>query len=544
MTDPGSPVNPPTGTNDPASSTSAPAATPQPAGAPNAGPPTVAPTTPAPVPFERAPRAKIRNLALHLSAVTITLVGAGITLSAIVELIDGGGETLPLLGCGLLWLGVGGAGYLNSEVPKRIHVRDVFATVLAAWLAMIFAGALPYVVTGTFGALDNALFESVSGFTTTGATVLPSIEGTSKGVLFWRSTTQWIGGMGVIVLVVAVLPIVGAGGMDLLVAEAPGPTGERLTPRVQETAKRLWLVYIGATVVIAVMYLIFGMSLYDAVSHAFTTISTGGFSPYNGSLGHFESAAIEWTAIAAMFFAGGSFTLWYKVLRGNPTPLLRSAEFRTYVALVLLGSVLIFFTSGQDGIGIHDAARNSIFAILAIVSTTGYATANFLEWEPAAQGILLLLMPLGAMAGSTSGGVKLVRILAVASFAHRETLRQLHPRLVRPVRIGKASIDGAVTNRIIGFLMLSLAAFGLTAFLILVSLPRGNENNILTAMSAAATSVGNVGPGLGDIGSSFTAIPRSGRAVAMVAMLLGRLEIYPVLLALSALPLLPRRLRR
>jgi len=489
----------------------------------------------------RAQRLGYQSLPLHVMSVTLSMVGAGILVSALVELIDGGTETIPLLLSGVLWLVVGALGFQATRMPDRVQILDIFVTVVAAWLGLIAAGAFPYIVSSTFETLDDALFESVSGFTTTGATVLQPIEGTSKGVLFWRSMSQWIGGMGVIVLVVAVLPTIGGGGMDLLVAEAPGPTGERLTPRVQETAKRLWIVYVAFTLCVTIAYLIFGMDLYDAVSHAFTTVSTGGFSPYNGSLGHFDSAAIEWVAIIAMFIAGGSFVLWYKVLRGNPKPLWQSAEFRTYVGLVVAASAFVYLFSGQSDIAVHDAIRNSIFAVLTIVSTTGYGTANFGEWDAAAQGLLLLLMPLGAMAGSTAGGVKIVRLLAVASYAHRETLRQLHPRLVRPVRVGTATIDQEITNRILGFLILSLAIFGSTAMLMLMT-----GTNLVTGLSAAATSFGNVGPGLDEIGpaSNFRAIPRPGRVVALGAMLLGRLEIYPVLLALSVIPLLPRRLRR
>ena len=197
-----------------------------------------------------------------------------------------------------------------------MRIVDVFVVVTGAWLALAVVGAVPYLLTGTLDDLDDALFESISGFTTTGATVLHPIEGNSAGILMWRAISQWFGGMGVIVLVVAVLPSVGAGGMDLLTAEAPGPTGERLTPRVRQTASRLWVVYLGFTVVLIAAYMVAGMSLYDGVAHAFTTVSTGGFSPYNGSLGHFGSAAIEWICIVAMFVAGGSFTLWYRLLRG------------------------------------------------------------------------------------------------------------------------------------------------------------------------------------------------------------------------------------
>jgi trk system potassium uptake protein TrkH len=348
---------------------------------------------------------------------------------------------------------------------------------------MALAGAVPYVVTGTIGAYDDAVFESVSGFTTTGATVLRPIEGTSAGVLFWRAITQWIGGMGVIVLVVAVLPTVGSGGMDLLQAEAPGPTGERLTPRVHQTARRLWAVYLGFTIVLAAAYFFAGMSLYDAVAHSFTTVSTGGFSPYNASLGHFASPLIEWIAIVAMFLAGTTFTLLYKLLRGNPVPMLRSIELRLYTLVVLVAVVVVFFAAdnGRDAEGFRDAA----FAVVSVSSTTGYATSDFAQWAQAGQAILLILMPVGAMAGSTAGGVKVIRVLAIASYAHRETLRHLHPRLIRPVRIGDAVLDDGVANRVLGFFVLALAAFGGGGILIALG-----GADMITAFSASLPAAG------------------------------------------------------
>ena len=376
-----------------------------------------------------------------------------------VDAIDGGPDGSTMLVAGAVIGLVGLVAWRITEVPKKIALLDVFTTVTSAWVIMAAAGAIPYLATGTLGTFDEALFESVSGFTTTGATVLRPIEDASAGILFWRSITQWLGGMGVIVLVVAVLPTVGSGGMDLLQAEAPGPTGERLTPRVTQTAQRLWTVYIGFTILVAAAYLAAGMTLYDAVGHAFTTVSTGGFSSYNDSMAAFDSAVIEWIAIVAMFIAGTSFTLLYRLVRGRPGPLLRSVEFRTY-CLIVLGATLIVFVIA-DGAGRNpEGFRDAAFTVLAIISTTGYATADFGLWSQAAQAIILIMIPLGAMAGSTAGGVKMIRVLAVASYAHRETLKQLHPRLVRSVRIGDVVLDDRVANKVLAFFVLALAAFG------------------------------------------------------------------------------------
>jgi trk system potassium uptake protein TrkH len=476
-----------------------------------------------------------------LGGLTVLITGAGILASAGVEALYGGAEVAPLALAGAALSAVGGTVWRLTCIPVRIRRVDVFIVVTTSWLLLIAAGALPYLVTGTLERVDDALFESVSGFTTTGATVLRPIEDAPVGVLFWRSLSQWLGGMGVIVLVVAVLPSVGAGGMDLLQAEAPGPTGERLTPRLRQTARYLWSVYLGLTALLGVGYLAAGMSPFDAVAHSFTTVSTGGFSPHTASIGHFDSAVIEWVAVAGMILAGGTFSLYYRALTGRAGPLLRSAELRLYL-VVLAGTSLFLYLEGapERGLG-HDAARQAAFTVASVVSTTGYTVTDFAQWSPVATVVLLLLMPVGAMAGSTAGGVKLVRILAVGSFAYRELVRQLHPRLVRPVRAGAAPIDEAVASRVLGFLVLALVVFGCGVVTVAAT-----GADLTTSFSASATAFGNVGPGLGDIGpaSDFRALEAPARAAMAVVMLLGRLEIYPILLSLAALPALTARLRR
>ena len=473
------------------------------------------------------------NLLGHVVGLVVAMCGVGICVGGIVDAIDGGPDTTPMLITGIVATVAGSVAWRSTAVPARIARLDVFTTVTTSWLAMALVGAVPYLVTGTLTNVIDALFESVAGFTTTGSTVLRPIEDASAGILFWRAITQWLGGMGVIVLVVAVLPTVGVGGMDLLQAEAPGPTGERLTPRVNQTARRLWALYLGLTIVLAVAYWLAGMSLYDAAAHSLTTVSTGGFSNHSASIAYFQSAVIEWIAIVGMFLAGCSFTLMYKLIRGNPRPLLRSAEFRTYCTIVLVAIVAVFITADGAGYG-TEGFRQATFTVVAIVTTTGYGLADYGLWSQAAQAIVLILMPLGAMAGSTAGGVKMIRVLAVASVAHRESLRQLHPRMIRPVRIGDVVLDDQLANKVLGFLVLALAAFGGTGLIFALS-----GADLITAFSGAATLFGNVGPGLGEVGptSDFLNISPFARLVGIGAMLLGRLEIYPILLALVALPL-------
>lgn len=481
------------------------------------------------------------SIVANVVGLAVAVIGVGIFASGIVDAVDGGPDVVVLVLTGVAVWAVGSVMWRVTIVPKQIRTLDVFTTVTLAWVAMAVVGAIPYLLTGQFTRIDDALFESISGFTTTGATVIPDIEAASKGLLFWRSTTQWMGGMGVIVLVVAVLPTVGAGGMSLLAAEAPGPTDERLTPRVRETARRLWAVYVAFTIVLAAAYAAAGMSPYDAVSHSFTTVSTGGFSPYQGSIGHFDSAMIEWICIVAMVLAGGSFTLYYRALKRDPKPLLRSTEFKVYLAIVAGITLWAFLASGNDG-GQAAGFRDSLFTTVSTVTTTGYVVTEYGLWSQTVQLVLLLAMPIGAMAGSTAGGVKVVRVIAVASFAHREALRHLHPRLVRPVRIGNGILPDDVARRVLGFLVLALAILGGGAFLISATGP-----DMITSFSSSATAFGNVGPGLGglDHANDFLSIPPIGRWVAMAQMLLGRLEIYPLILALSVITLrIPRTLRR
>lgn len=469
---------------------------------------------------------------------TLAVCGAGMVVSALVDILYGQSDDWQVLvGTGLVAAGCGYVLRVVTAVPDRIPRLDIFFAVTGAWSVMSVVGAVPYLATGTLTSFEDALFESVSGFTTTGATVLqaaddPTTFAASHGILFWRSMTQWLGGMGVIVLVVAVLPSAGNWGMSLFQAEAPGPTGERLTPKVRSTARHLWGVYAVFTIVVTVCFLVTGMDAYDAVSHAFTTVSTGGFSRHTLSIAHFDSAAIEWVTIVAMFTAGTSFVLLYRLIRGRPGPLIRSVEFRTYALIVAVASVVTFLAASPDRS--VESFRGAVFTVVSITSTTGYGTVDFVgEWSPAAQSVVLVLMPLGAMAGSTSGGVKLIRVLAVASLAHREALSQIHEHLVRPIRVGGTVVSDRVANKVIGFLILALAAFGGGGLLIALT-----GEDVLTAFSASASMIGNVGPGLGDVGprSDFAGLTGFAKLVCIANMMLGRLEIYPVLLALAKVP--------
>ena len=474
-----------------------------------------------------------RSTVGHVVGLVLIIGGVGMAVSGGVDAIGGGPDAAELVGCGA---GVGLAGLVlhwMTQLPNRIPNASVFAAVTASWLVLSLASTLPYLLTGTFDRFDDALFESVSGLTTTGASVLVPIEGNSSGILFWRSMTQWFGGMGVVVLVVAVLSALRIGGLELLQAEAPGPADPRLDPRVRQSARRLWGLYGGFTAGIAAVYLVGGMSVFDAVNHSFTTISTGGFSTHDASFAYFDSAFLEWAATVAMFMAGVNFALYWHVLRGKPGALLRSPLMRWYTGIVLsVVAAAIFSNWAEFGFG-HGVAREAAFSVVATATTTGYALADYTLWAVALQALLLGLMAIGAMAGSTGGGFKVIRFAVILDYARRELRRSLHRRLVRPLRIGRDSVEEPTVSRIMGFTVMFLmlvivGSVGIAAF----------GADLVTAASAATSSMGNVGPGLGAIGptETYLALEPGARGITMGLMLLGRLEIFPVLLAAAAIP--------
>lgn len=481
----------------------------------------------------RAPLAtKRESVVLHVVGLALAVSGLGMVASAIVEAIDGGPETISLLASAAVTGIPGVLVWLWTKPPPRIAPSSIFAAVLGSWVAMSLAGVLPYLAADTFQSFDDALFEAISGFTTTGSTVLRPIEGVSKGVLFWRQITQWMGGIGVVVFAVSVLPFLGVGGMELLTAEAPGPTSERLVPRVRETAKRLVQLYLGFTAVVATLYALFGMSPYDAVAYAFTTVSTGGFSPHNASFAHFDSAALEWIATAAMVFAGGSFPLWWRAIRGKPLVIVRSAEFGAYIGLTtLICAAAVTWNAVDNGLSL-DLVRRTIFSTTAMTTSTGYTHLDYDQWRGAVQLLLIFAMGVGGMAGSTAGGFKVFRLLTVLSYGRRQLFQQLHPRAISLIRFGRSAMPDPVVTRVIGFFGLFMAIGGLTTFLVAAF-----GTDMRTAISAAASAIGNVGPGLGEVGptTDYLNLHAGSRAVLVVVMLIGRLEVFPVLLGVVPL---------
>lgn len=467
----------------------------------------------------------------HVTGLALTLGGAGMGVSALVDFIEGGHAVRTLIACGLLTGVPGLVLWLGTRPPPRMVAASIYSAVLASWVAICLASTLPYLLSGTLDRFDLALFESVSGFTTTNATVLRTIEGASRGILFWRATTQWLGGIGFVVFAVSVLPVLGAGGMELV--EAPGAGSDRLAPRVRAATRRLVLIYVVFTAVVGGAYAAFGMSAFDAVAHALTTVSTGGFSTHDGSFGFFVSPALQWVAIAAMVVAGGSFTLYWRALRGKPVAIFRSGELRVYLAVMtLIAAAAVGWTSVTDGFDL-DLMRRTIFSTVSVSTTTGYTVLDFTVWPGAVQLLLLFTMGLGGMSASTTGGLKIFRLLAVLSYSRRQLFRQLHRRAVDVVRFGREIVPEAVVARAVGFFGLFMAIGALATFLVAAF-----GADMTTAISSVASAIGNVGPALGEAEGpgGLGRLSAGGRWVVVWVMLIGRLEVFPVLL--GAVPLL------
>lgn len=447
--------------------------------------------------------------------------------AGVAALYGDSGPALAILGAAGITFAVGGVVYKTTAFEGDVTTREGFAIVTLAWAATATFGALPYLLTGTLDSPVAAVFEAMSGFTTTGATVFSDIEALSHGVLFWRSLTHWLGGMGIIVLVIAVLPYLGVGGMQLFQAEVPGPTPERLRPRITQTAKLLWLVYVGLTVVQTLLYVAGGVNWFDAVNHSFSTLATGGFSTKNASLAGFESPYVHWITITFMYLAGVNFALHFRAATGRPM-YWRDQEWRFFTLLLLGAAAVIAGLNLAAGSydALEPAIRHGLFQGAAIITTTGFVSADYELWVPGAQMVLFTLYFVGGMAGSTGGGVKAVRVLLLLKHTLNEIRKTLHPRAILVTRIGRKPIKEDVLAHLIGFVVLYLLLC-LTGALVMGLLGM----DPLTAIGASIATVGNVGPGFGDVGATDNYGWMSEPALAILSflMLVGRLEIYTVL---------------
>lgn len=444
-----------------------------------------------------------------------------------------GGDAVPLLlSSGLtgltgltLWMA-----FKNQR--HTLRKREGFLVAASGWAVASLFGGLPYLFSGAIPSFTDAYFETISGFTTTGATILTDIEALPRGLLLWRSLTQWCGGMGILLLSIAILPMLGVGGMQLFSAEISHVTLEKLTPRISQTARILWLLYCGLTAAQALLLLVGGMSLYDALAHAFATASSGGFSTRNASLGHFASPFIENVTMVFMFLTGASYALHFRALRGRSLlPYGRDNEFTYYGIATLLAAALVYFGIPE---GMHpdwvERARAALFQVVSVISSTGFITSNYDFWAPAAQVILLVLMVHAGCAGSTSGGFKIARIVLLFKIGFTEIRKLAHPRAIFVTRYNGEAVSPDIIASVQGFLIAYIAIFA-TCSIILTAL----DMDVLSAGSAVISAMSNVGPGLNSVGAveNFSHIAGAGKWLLSFCMLMGRLEFFTVLVLFS-----------
>lgn len=441
-------------------------------------------------------------------------------------------ESLSIFYSGLITIATGLILWFSTRKhPKNIGRKEGYVIVAITWIIISLFGTLPFLISGTIPNFTDAFFETMSGFTTTGATILTDIESVPKGILFWRSMTHWIGGMGIIVFTVAILPILGIGGMQLYSAEMPGVTKDKLHPRITATAKRLWAIYLIFTLVQTVLLLLGGMSLFDALCHTFGTVATGGFSTHNASIAGF-SPYIQYVITVFMILAGTNFTLHYFALHGQLRKVWKSEEFRYFIYLILVGTLVItlVLAFNKDGMSFEEAFRTSFFQVVSIITTTGYITDNYLNWPNMIWFLIVLMMFVGGMAGSTGGGIKVVRQLLLLKNSLLELKRLIHPQAIIPVRMNGKVVSQDIIFKVMAFFLIYISIFIVgSTVMALIGLDGA------TAIGAAAATIGNIGPGIGQVGpeDNYAFIPQVGKWFLSFLMLLGRLELFTVLILFS-----------
>jgi trk system potassium uptake protein TrkH len=416
-----------------------------------------------------------------------------------------------------------------SKKTAMTHKEGMAITTIG-WVTAGVFGGLPFYLSGVLPQPVDCFFEAVSGFTTTGASVIRDVEIVPKGVLFWRSLTHWLGGMGIIVLGLAILPFLGVGGMQLYKAEVPGPTPDKLKPRLRDTAVILWKVYVFFTIVQTVLLTAGGMDLFDSLCHTFGTIATGGFSTKNASIGHYRSVYIEGVVTLFMLIGGMNFSLHFQLFAGNPRAMWRDAEWRFFVGYFLAVSVIVAVSVwGVHYSSLPESFRFASFQIASILTTTGYASAYFEQWSSLSHGLLLLSMLIGGSVGSTGGAVKCMRILVLLKHSYRELIHLIHPRAVTRVKLGNQAVSPEVLSGIWGFFILYVLLFTVSTLLVAAT-----GVDLVTSFTSALACIGNVGPGLGNVGpmDNYAEIPSLAKWVLSLDMLLGRLEIYTIIILL------------
>ncbi len=481
----------------------------------------------------------------HLLGLLLLVNGGFMLLSTMFSIAYQDGVIMEMSLAALTALSVGGAMmFFTRNHRKEIQKREGYIVVTFGWIFMALVGTLPYVFTGAIPSFTNAFFETMSGYTTTGASILNDIESLPVGVLFWRSTTHWIGGMGIIVLAIAILPLLGIGGMQLFAAEAPGPGGDKLHPRITDTAKRLWLIYVGYTIAETILLYVAGMSFFDAINHSLSTLSTGGFSTKNASVAYWNGQPIiQYIIIVFMFLAGTNFVLSYFAFKTKFSKILRDEEFKLYsifiIGLTLIAALIVYWQADPSASSVlhpmvwgpfESALRHTLFQVLAIVTTTGFVSADYTMWTPFLTIFFFGLMFLGGSAGSTAGGIKIVRHLIMIKNGILEFRRTLHPNAILPVRYNNRSVQQPIVFNILAFFILYMLSF-IVGVLVFSWLGLDFE----TSLGGAASTLGNVGPALGDLGpvDNYSALPSAAKWWSSFLMLIGRLELFTVLILLT-----------
>jgi len=475
---------------------------------------------------------KIRSVIRTLGAFLVVL-GLTMVVPLTCSLLYGEDDTRAFLIAIGLTFGTGLIMYLIAWTKDRkvlLGHREGFLIVSACWALAALFGGLPYMLHGTLPSLTDAYFETMSGFTTTGSTVINKIEGLPHGILLWRSLTQWLGGMGIIILSVAILPFLGVGGRQLFKAEAPGPIKDKLEPRIAETARSLWIVYVIITITGFIFLLFGGMGVFDAINHIFCAMATGGFSTKDSSITWFDSAYIDGVLVVFMVVAGMNFTLHYQLLTGNYRPLLKDSEARFFLGTILVATILITVDLRLNILtDLGRAFRLAIFQVSSIITTTGFVTDNYAKWPAFSQAILLLLMFIGGSAGSTGGAIKCVRILLVLKRAYRELYHLVHPHSITQVKLAGQTVSQDIMKSVLGFFVLYLSV-AILATLALTALGL----DLITSFAGVAATLGNVGPALGLFhpATTFAEAPVLGKWIMSFCMMIGRLEIYTVMVLL------------
>ncbi|WP_424002043.1 TrkH family potassium uptake protein [Maribacter sp. IgM3_T14_3] len=485
------------------------------------------------------------RIIIHIMGLLLLCNGGFMLLAAVVSGIyqDGATLSIALASISTMFVGVFMMYYTRGH-KKEVKQKEGYIIVTFGWIVMSISGMLPYLFSGAVPTVTNAFFETISGYTTTGASIMDDIEAMPEGILFWRSLTHWIGGMGIIVLAIAILPLLGIGGMQLFSAEAPGPTGDKLHPRITDTAKRLWLIYFGYTVAETILLQIAGMSFFDAINHAMATLSTGGFSTKNASVAYWnDQPLIQYIIIFFMFLAGSNFVLSYFAFKGKIQKVFKDEEFRYYSGFVIVFTIIVALvvyyqanitelTPGYPMVlgKAESSFRHALFQIISVITTTGFVSADFTQWTPFLTVFFFGLFFLGGSAGSTAGGIKVMRHLLIIKNGVLEFKRTLHTNAIIPVRYNNKTVKEKIVYNIIGFFVLYMLLFIIGA-LVLGFLGLDFES----AIGGAASSLGNVGPALGSLNpvSNFNSLPDLAKWWCGFLMLAGRLELFTVLILLT-----------